>query len=199
MITRERITGVILAGGLGRRLSADGAGVAKALVPFRDATLVDHVRARFAPQVGHLLLNVDPARGDYRHLGIPLLADRLPGHLGPLAGVHAALTDMDTRWLATVPCDTPFLPRDLVLQLADAIEARPGLYVALARTAQRRHPLCMLVNRQALPSLQAYLDEGGRSVEGWVQRAPATWVSFDDEHAFTNINTLSDLNDHARP
>ncbi|MFT4102200.1 MAG: molybdenum cofactor guanylyltransferase MobA [Burkholderiaceae bacterium] len=199
MISRESITGVILAGGLGRRLSADGAGVAKGLVRFRDATLIDYVLSRFAPQVGHLLLNADTARGDYRHLGIPLIADLLPGHPGPLAGVHAALASADTRWLATAPCDTPFLPRDLVLRLADAIEAAPGTELALARTAQRRHPLCMLVHRRAQPSLRAYLEEGGRSVEGWVERSQAAWVTFDDEQAFTNINTLSDLNQHERP
>jgi len=199
MITRESITGVILAGGLGRRLSPDGTGTAKGLAPFRDATLLDHVLSRFAPQVGHVLLNVDPARGDYRRLGLPLIVDRLQGHLGPLAGVHAALAGMDTRWLATAPCDTPYLPRDLVLRLADAAEARPGIDVVLARTTQRRHPLCMLIHQQVLPALLAYLEEGGRSVEGWADRSRAVWVTFDDEHAFTNINTPSDLSDHGRP
>lgn len=115
-----RITGVILAGGRGRRMG----GVDKGLQELRGRPLLAWVIARFGPQVDELLLINTNRNGDrYTVFGHRVLADQIPGFAGPLAGVHAALTAATHSLLATAPCDAPFLPDDLVLRLLQALTA----------------------------------------------------------------------------
>ena len=99
-------------------------------------------------------------------------------------------------WLTvvvTVPCDSPFLPLDLVTRLSRGLrDAEADL--AVARTFEQPHPVFALVRRSVLPHLTRFLEEGGRKIDAWYASLKAIEVAFDDEaDAFRNINTADEL------
>jgi molybdopterin-guanine dinucleotide biosynthesis protein A len=192
MIGREAVTGLILAGGLGRRMSADGQGVDKGLQPFRGRPMVAQAIDRLGPQVGSLLINANRNLEQYRAFGHPVVSDAIAGFAGPLAGLHSGLRSCGTPYLVTVPCDSPFLPPDLVERLAAAL-LRAGAQIAVARTAGQPHPVFMLAERAVLPALEALLAGGGRKVDAWYAALRTVEVDFDDAAAFLNINTQTEL------
>lgn len=183
------ITGVILAGGLGRRMG----GVDKGLQLLDGRALVRHVADRLAPQVDHLLINANRSEADYAALGYPLIADRIAGFAGPLAGLHAALSAASTPLVATAPCDSPRLPLDLVDRLLGALLAG-NANLAIATAGGRRHPVFCLCRTALRPLLESYLQGGGRKVALWCADMGAIEVDFSDQpEAFDNFNTLDDL------
>lgn len=189
------ITGVLLAGGLGRRMG----GVDKGLQVLNGQSLAAHAVARFAPQVDRLLINANRNVERYAALGYPVVADAIPDFAGPLAGLHAALSAATTPLIATVPCDSPFLPVDLVSRLFSALTAA-GAEIAVAQTGNQAHPVFCLCRRDLLPHLTAYLAAGQRRFEGWYASLNAVMVPFDDQpEAFENINSPEELARFARP
>jgi molybdopterin-guanine dinucleotide biosynthesis protein A len=191
-IPREAITGIVLAGGLGRRMSADGAGVDKGLQPFGGRPMAAHVIERLAPQVGRLAINANRNLDAWRVFGAPVFEDRIEGFAGPLAGLHAAMAFATTPWIATAPCDSPFLPADLVERLARAaVDA--GAQVAVARTGDQAHPVFALVERSLHDHLDAFLASGRRRIDAWYAPLRVVEVGFDDASAFRNINTADEL------
>lgn len=189
MTRREDVTGVVLAGGQGRRMG----GVDKGLVPFRGVPMAAHAIARLAPQVGAVLVNANQNAEAYAALGHRVVPDAVGGFAGPLAGLHAGLSAATTPFVATVPCDSPFLPSDLVERLAAALE-RANADVAVARTLDQPHPVFALVRTSVRPHLEAFLAGGGRKIDAWYATLAAVEVPFDDEaDAFRNINTRDEL------
>ncbi len=185
----ESITGLVLAGGLGRRMG----GVDKGMQDFRGEPMVAHVIRRLVPQVDALILNANQNIERYAAFGYPVVPDAIGGHAGPLAGLHAGLTACRTPLLVSSPCDSPFLPMDLVARLRSAME-REGADLAVARTGNQAHPVFSLVHRHVLPGLTDFLDGGGRKVDLWYSVLKVVDVTFDDQpDAFANINTLSEL------
>jgi molybdopterin-guanine dinucleotide biosynthesis protein A len=177
------VTGLILAGGRGRRMG----GVDKGQQIFRGRPLVDHVIERLRPQVESLLISA--ASQAYDSYGWPVIADELGA--GPLAGVHAGLGACETELVVTAPCDTPLLPDDLVQRLHAALQDADA---AIAKVGTQRHNVCALVRRELRPRLEAFLKEGGRGVEAWYATLNTADVAFDDRPgAFANVNTLDEL------
>jgi molybdopterin-guanine dinucleotide biosynthesis protein A len=194
-VTRERpaigVTGVVLAGGQGRRMG----GVDKGLVTFASRPMVAHVIERLAPQVNEMLINANQNADRYAAFGHPVFGDDVGGFAGPLAGLHAALRRAAHPHVATVPCDSPFLPFDLVSRLADHLIAQDA-QLAVARTFDQPHPVFCLVRRDVLAHLDAFLREGGRKIDAWYATLRVVEVPFDDEaDAFRNINTAGELRD----
>jgi molybdenum cofactor guanylyltransferase len=188
-IPRTDITGVVLAGGQGRRMGT----VDKGLVELEGRPLVAHVLARLAPQVGSLLINANQNPDRYATFGYRVVPDSVGGFAGPLAGLHAGLTATQTPWIATVPCDSPFLPDDLIARLAGAADVHIA-DLAVARTFEQPHPVFALVARRVLPHLAAFLESGGRKIDAWYATLNVIEVGFDDEaDAFRNINTAAEL------
>ncbi len=188
-IARTDITGVVFAGGQGRRMG----GVDKGLVELDGRALVAHVIERLAPQVGELVINANQNRDRYGAFGYPVVADVIPGFAGPLAGLHAAMATATTPYVVTSPCDAPFLPADLVARLAIAFKATP-LDLAVARTFDQPHPVFSLVRTDVRPHLEAFLRGGGRKIDAWYATLRVADVRFDDEaDAFRNINTAAEL------
>jgi molybdopterin-guanine dinucleotide biosynthesis protein A len=185
----SRVAGVVLAGGLGRRMG----GVDKGLRPLRGKPMVQWVLERFSSQVDQVMINANQHVEDYSAFGHPVIPDRIAGFAGPLAGLHAALSATTLPLVATVPCDSPFLPLDLVARLKQALlERRADL--AAARTLTQAHPVFCLCRRTVLPRLAAFLAEGGRKIEQWHGTLAAVEVNFDDQvEAFSNINTPGEL------
>lgn len=184
----DSITGLILAGGLARRMD----GQDKGLLPLSGRPLIAHVLERFAPQVDHVLINANRHRDIYATFGYPVIADVITGHVGPLAGLHAGLQACGTPLLAAVPCDAPLLPEDLVARLVDALEHGKAP-VAAASTGNRLQPAFLLCRRQVVDDLAHHLAGGGRSLHAWLATLGAVHACFDDGQAFANINTPEDL------
>lgn len=191
-IDAKQITGVILAGGRGRRLSADGAGADKALIELNGRPLIAHAIERLRDQVGVLLINAngDPAR--FRCFDVPVIADAEADFAGPLAGMATGLAAARTEWIACVPCDCPRFPLDLVRQLA-ICAARAARPAALARTASGVQPVFALLSKALREPLTKALARGERKAERWFAGVGALEVQFDDEAAFVNINTRAEL------
>ena len=188
------VTGLILAGGQGRRMG----GIDKGLQPFRGRPMVEWVVERLAPQVGALLINCNQNLDAYARLGHAVVPDRIGGFAGPLAGLHAGLGEARTPLVATAPCDSPFLPPDLVSRLRAALEAQQA-QLAVARTGTQPHPVFSLCRRDLLDHLSEYLAGGGRKIDAWYAALRVAEVAFDDEaEAFANINTREELESLAR-
>ena len=188
-MSHERITGLILAGGLGRRMG----GRDKGLQPFRGRPLVQWAVERLAPQVDSLLINANQNLETYAGFGHPVIPERIGGFAGPLAGLHPGLTASETPLLVSAPCDSPFLPQDLVVRLRAALEAA-GAELAVAKTGNQPHPVFSLLRRELLDGLTAFLEAGGRKVDTWYTSLKVAEASFPEERAFANINTLDELN-----
>jgi molybdenum cofactor guanylyltransferase len=191
-IATEQITGLILAGGRGSRMGH----VDKGLQPFRGAPMVLHVIMRLQPQVGALMVNANQNIGPYEGFGFPVWPDQLGGFEGPLAGLQTGLAQCDTDYLVTAPCDSPFLPQDLVDRLGEALLAH-NADIAVAVTGEgdtlQPHPVFCMMKSSVLASLTIFLQEGGRKIDRWYRSLPFTEVHFPDEAAFRNINTLDEL------
>lgn len=183
-----RLTGLVLAGGMGRRMG----GVDKALLPLNGRPLLAHVIDRLRPQVNELLVNAngDPAR--FAGFGDRVIADVVGDHPGPLAGLHAGLIHAMHPWVLSVPCDSPRLPLELGTRLAQAIR-ESGAEVAVARAGGRVHPVFGLLSMALADPLRHYLDGGGRAVMRWIETRRFVVVDFEDADAFTNVNTPEDL------
>jgi molybdenum cofactor guanylyltransferase len=186
------ITGVILAGGQGRRMG----GIDKGLQSLNGRPLVQWVLERLAPQVDRVLISANRNLPRYAAFGCEVLPDRIPDFAGPLAGLHAALAHAVTPLLLTVPCDSPLLPADLAGRLHMALLAQDA-DLAVARAGDRVQRAFCLLRRELLPSLEAFLAGGGRKVGLWHDTLDVVEVAFDDEsEAFSNINTAGELQAH---
>lgn len=184
------ITGLVLAGGAGRRMG----GVDKGLQCLGDMSLVQHVCRRLAPQVSTLLISANRHQKQYASLGYHVLGDA-PEHLahgycGPLAGLYSGLTQADSQWVLCVPCDTPFLPADLALRLLAGVGSAPG---SLARCDGLRQPALCLLRRDLAGSIRDFLASGERKLGLWQQQQGFVAVDFPDPQAFANVNCTDDL------
>jgi molybdopterin-guanine dinucleotide biosynthesis protein A len=187
-IAREQITGVVLAGGRGTRMG----GADKGLVLFDGRPMVEHVIARLRPQVGSLFINANRNRDLYASFGYPVIADLVGGYLGPLAGIAAGLSAATTPFVVTAPCDSPLVAADLVARLGDAL-VREDAELAVADDGERQHPVFLLLRRELLPSLLAFLDAGERKIDRWFARHRVATASFRDEpEGFVNVNDAAE-------
>jgi molybdenum cofactor guanylyltransferase len=183
------VTGVILAGGQGRRMGS----VDKGLKVLRGKPMVAWVAERFAPQVTEVIVNANQNTDQYQKFGYKVVSDAISGFAGPLAGLQRGLAEAAHDLVATVPCDSPFLPHDLIARLKAALE-QEGAEVAVAKTGDQPHPVFCLVRRRVLPALTAFLEGGGRKIDAWYASLKVVEVSFDDQPAaFSNINTVEEL------
>ena len=186
---QSSVTGLILAGGKGSRMG----GVDKGLQAFRGKRLVDHVYERLAPQVGGVIINANQNHEEYKTFGVRVVSDAIGGFAGPLAGFHAGLSVSKRPFLASVPCDSPFLAADLIERLYQRID-ESGAELAVAKTGDQPHPVFSLMRRGVLDHLADFLRGGGRKIDAWYATLNVVEVAFDDEaEAFSNFNTLEEL------
>jgi molybdopterin-guanine dinucleotide biosynthesis protein A len=189
------VTGVVLAGGQGSRMG----GVDKGLQAFRGRPMVAHVLERLAPQVGAILVNANRNVEAYAAFGHRVIADEIAGFAGPLAGFERGLAHAATPLVVTAPCDSPFLPTDLVARLRAALEADHA-DLAVAKTGDQAHPVFSLMRRDVHASLRDFLSSGQRKIDKWYGALHVVEVPFDDEaDAFLNVNTREELAMLERP
>jgi len=186
------ITGLILAGGRGSRMG----GVDKGLQLHHGIPLALHAVQRLQPQVGAVAINANRNLPTYEAMAVPVWPDARPDFSGPLAGMLAGLRHSRTAFVATVPCDTPNFPLDLVQRLAEAL-ADQGAEIAVAATREadvtRPEPVFCLMQTSLRESLAAFLDSGQRKTGLWSRQHRNVQVVFDDAAAFFNANTTDDL------
>jgi molybdopterin-guanine dinucleotide biosynthesis protein A len=195
-MTAAKVAGVILAGGLSRRMG----GGDKALLEIGGKPILERVIERFGPQVGHLVLNVngDPER--FAAYGLPVAADPVEGFAGPLAGVLAGLDWTSTHhreieWVVSAASDSPFLPEDLVARLAAAVTDRAA-DMACAASGGRNHPVFGLWPVRLRNELRrAMVEEDIKKVDVWTARYALAVVDFEDRpfDPFFNANRPEDL------
>jgi molybdenum cofactor guanylyltransferase len=195
MTTEPATYGLVLAGGLARRMG----GGDKGLIRIGGETILDRALARLGPQCAGVVINAngDPAR--FGHFGLPIVADDVAGFAGPLAGILAGLDWLAANapaieWLASVPGDCPFLPGDLVRRL-HAARAAAGVPLACAKSGEWRHPVVALWRVGLRADLRhAVAAEGLRKIEVWTARhgvALAEWPA-EPVDPFFNVNTPED-------
>lgn len=184
------VTGIVLCGGSGRRFQ----GRDKPLEMLKDKPLVAHVVERVKPQVDHLIISANRNRGDYQQFGFPVVADD-PADRGPLAGVLAAARLSDSDFLFVCAGDSPLLPRSLVDILHSRLmeDEQGRIDVAVPHDGERAQHLFMLMRRSMASSIGPYLDQGGRSVGGWLSEHRVALCPVTDHGAFTNVNTPPEL------
>ena len=183
------ITGLILAGGAGRRVGRRD----KGLIEWRDKPLVEHVLHRLESQVGQLLISCNRNIPDYQRYGFPTVSDTRMNFQGPLAGLEAAAQAIETEFLIVVACDIPLLPLDLVPRLLAPLIAANADAPALsyAHDGSRGQYLCAAMRQRCLRSLTDYLEQGHRTVHHWYNNQNVISVDFSDQKsAFTNFNKL---------
>ena len=189
---RADVTALILAGGRGSRMGNDD----KGLQTLHGKPLALHVLDQLRLQVEQVMISANRNLEAYRSLGLPVWHDDIPNYAGPLAGMQIGLTHCTTPYLVCVPCDSPFVPPDLVERLMNALLANQA-ELAYAVTGQgesfRPHPVFCLMPAHLLPHLRAWLQGGGRKVSAWQATLKSTAVHFADGGAFRNINSHIDL------
>lgn len=193
------IAGVILAGGLARRMG----GGDKALMELGGETLLARVIARLKPQVGEIVLNANGDPGRFAEFGLPVVADTVAGFAGPLAGILAGMRWAAARGhthVASAAGDTPFFPADLVARLTEA-EKASGQPIALAATNDperglSEHPTFGLWPVDLADNLEESLTVGNmRKIIVWTSRHGCARAVFDEaaEFPFFNVNTPEDM------
>lgn len=201
MINTQDITGLILAGGRGSRMG----GVDKGLQNLNGMPMALHTLLRLQMQTGQVMINANRNLAAYESFGAPVWPDVLADYAGPLAGFLTGLERCETPYLATVPCDTPRFPLDLVPRLAEALE-REDADIAMAAAPEqdkdgqikvRTQPVFCLLRVELLESLVDFTHKGGRKIDAWTALHKTVIVPFDqpgdDPLAFSNANTLVEL------
>lgn len=188
--------GVILAGGLSRRMGGND----KALVSLAGRTLLEHAAERLAPQCESVILNAngDPSR--FARIPIPVVPDSLPDHPGPLAGILAALEwsaihRPNIAWIVSAPADTPFIPRDLVLKLHEAQQESLKPIACTASGSQIHFAVGLWPVSLQHDLRYSLVEKGTRSIREWLNRHGHVEVPWpvNPVDPFFNINTPEDL------
>lgn len=202
-VRSSRVTGVVLAGGQARRMG----GIDKGLVTLAGKPMVQWVFDVLAPQVDQVIVNANRNHEVYGALASPgvhtsVVPDVRQGFLGPLSGMSSAMTAIananaqsnsdaddstDSEWIVTVPCDSPFLPNDLVSRLRNSSD---GADIVTCHDGERLQPVFSLIRVSLLSSLDEFLDAGERKIDRWFasQRHATSDFSHTPE-TFININT----------
>ncbi len=189
MNIKSDVTGVILAGGQARRMG----GQDKGLVMLDGKPMIEIIIDVFKPQTAKLLINANRNHDRYSLYGLELVADELSGYCGPLAGMASALKTINTDYMVTAPCDSPFIPLDLVLRLADALENK-STHISVAHDGERIQPVFCMLKKTLLQSLTDYLAAGERKIDRWFKQHDFAIADFSDKpETFDNINTHEDV------
>ncbi|HCT4968653.1 TPA: molybdenum cofactor guanylyltransferase MobA [Citrobacter koseri] len=187
MNLESAITGVVLAGGKARRMG----GADKGLLELDGKPLWKHVADTLASQLETVVINANRHQDIYQQSGLRVIPDSLADFPGPLAGMLSVLQQEKGDWFLFCPCDTPYIPRDLVARLKAQRNNAPVVWV---HDGERDHPTIALVNRSVAPFLQEYLRSGERRVMVFMRQAGGHAVDFSDfKQAFVNVNTPEEL------
>lgn len=188
-MNRDELTGVILAGGEGRRMG----GADKGLQLLDGRPLVHWVLDRLRPQVGRVVISANRNLDRYRAFGTPVYADDNDDFAGPLAGIARLLQVCTTEFLVTTPCDTPEFPENLVQTLL-ARQQESGADAVVVHDGEQRQFLFALYRRELAAAARDAVVSGERAVWRWQEELNLVEARVDGgAGAFANLNTRADL------
>lgn len=186
---KSQITGVVLAGGLGRRMG----GADKGLVEFQGRPLVAYALDALKLAAGPILINANRNPEAYARLGFPVIADRTDSFDGPLAGLLSALEAAQTDYVLTVPCDCPLIDGALLGRLYGQL-VKEDAELCAAHDGERLHPVFLIARRCLAGDLAEYLASGQRKVEAWLKSHRLAMADYSDHpEMFANANTMEEL------
>jgi molybdenum cofactor guanylyltransferase len=187
--SRHIFTGVILAGGAASRMG----GQDKGLIPLDGRPLIEYVLTTLAPQVNQVFINANRNPAIYGQYGHPVIKDEFEGYCGPLAGMASCLRAVNTPIMVTAPCDSPFVPRDLVPRLYQKMQ-EDDAELSVAHNGERLQPVFTMMQNTVLGSLLDFLRRGERKIDKWFELHKVAVVDFSAQpDTFLNINTRDDL------
>ena len=196
-ISNEIIPCVILAGGKGRRMG----GKEKALINLLDRPLISYVLEKISGKTAPIALNINTNFEKFKNFGYEILEDPIKGHLGPLVGILASLNwakNIDKKWVLTLPCDTPFLPLNLIESLVKVKNKNPDVDLVVAKSRGFNHPVIALWKAENNLMLKKAIEEGIRKIDVFTSQLKSINVNFDEINEskfdpFTNLNSPKDL------
>ena len=189
MHNKQQVTGLVLAGGAGRRVQ----GRDKGLILWQGKPMIAHLLQRLRPQVETLMISCNRNIDQYQAYGFSLVVDQRPDYQGPLAGIEAAIKHAHNEFLLITACDMPLLPEDLVARLLHPLlqSDNQTLDVSIAHDGVREQYLCAILRRRCLDSLSGHLASGHRAVRHWYALQQCITVDFSDRvDAFKNYNRM---------
>ena len=186
---QHSVTGLVLAGGQARRMGGED----KGLIELAHRPLLAWVLDCFVSQVDEVLISANRNHSRYAAFGHRVIADQASGFLGPLAGLAAGLAASRTPWLVMVPCDSPFLPHDLVARFLDVALSHDTPLVC-AHDGSRLQPVFSLVHATLLSDLSEYLAAGERKIDQWFEQHSVSIVDFSsNSECFENFNSKEEI------
>jgi molybdopterin-guanine dinucleotide biosynthesis protein A len=188
-VTRQIFTGVILAGGQATRMG----GQDKGLVELNGSPMVQYVLDAIVPQVHRIIINANRNREIYAHYGHEVISDEFEGFFGPLAGMASCMRNVATPFMVTAPCDSPFVPGDLVRRLYVQM-IKKDADISVAHDGQRIQPVFVLLKTSLLDSMLGFLNRGERKIDKWFDQHKLAITDFSDKpDTFININNRDEL------
>ncbi len=188
-VARQIFTGVILAGGQARRMG----GQDKGLIELNGSPMVQYVLDAIVPQVNKVIINANRNQDIYAHYGYEVIGDEFEGFFGPLAGMASSMRAVNTPFMLTVPCDSPFVPDDLAKRLYLQM-IKKDADISVAHDGNRIQPVFVLLKTSLLDSMLDFLNKGERKIDKWFEQHNLAVTDFSDKpDTFININDRDDL------
>ena len=181
----DKVTVAILAGGQGRRFG----GQDKGLVNVSGMPLIEHILEQLRAETANIVINANRNQERYKGYGYPVIEDTMPDYQGPLAGFASVMTNLNTEFLLTLPCDAPRIPDNYVSKML-ARQKETGAEIVVASDGERLQPVHALIANRLLPSLLAFLSRGERKIDRWYAEHNMVTLDFSDTpDVFHNLNT----------
>lgn len=191
MNSQTKVTGVILAGGLARRMN----NLDKGLINYKGRPMVSYAIAALAGVAGQSIINANRNLEHYRQFGLPVVADQTGNFDGPLAGLLSAMIHTDADVLLVMPCDSPLIKTEHLQKLL-SVREKNNADAAVAFDGERLHPVFLAIKTSLINSLQDYLTGGQRKIDRWLEQQDTVRADFSDTpEIFININTLTELSE----
>jgi molybdopterin-guanine dinucleotide biosynthesis protein A len=191
MNSQATVTGVILAGGLARRMNHQD----KGLINYKGRPMVSYAIAAVTAVADQSIINANRNKAQYKAFGLPVITDQTDTFDGPLAGILTAMIHTDADILVVVPCDSPLIKAEHLQKLL-ATRAEHDADVAVAFDGNRLHPVLLAIKTSLKNSLQNYLASGQRKIGHWLEQQKMVKTDFSNEPGiFANINTLTELSE----
>ncbi|WP_262963965.1 molybdenum cofactor guanylyltransferase MobA [Methylobacter psychrophilus] len=191
MNNQTKVAGVILAGGLARRMNNQD----KGLINYKGRPMVSYAIAALTAVADESIINANRNREQYQAFGLPVIPDQTGSFDGPLAGVLTAMIYTDAEVLVVVPCDSPLIKAEHLQKLL-ATRAENAADVAVAFDGERLHPVFLAIKTSLKFGLQDYLASGDRKISQWLEQQKMVKADFSNEpEVFININTLAELSE----
>ncbi len=191
MHSETKVTGVVLAGGLARRMG----GQDKGLIDYNGRAMIEYALEAIVPVVDEVFINANRNLDRYRVYGQPVISDQTETFDGPLAGVLSALSKSTSDILLVIPCDSPLVKSRHLNKMLD-VRAEADADVSVAFDGKRLHPVFLALKKSLAPSLRRFLASGQRKIDVWLEQHHAVRVDYSDTpEIFLNVNTMEELSE----